>query len=112
MYKRQIVICQETEWHSSLPRFQRDVGIVAQTILLAAVEMGLGGCMIGNYDAGEVRQALGLAEHLSPVLIVALGKPDETIVLTEVGEDGSTDYYRDEQDVHYVPKRSLKDILL
>lgn len=107
-----IVICQETEWHSSLPRFQRDVGIVAQTILLAAVEMGLGGCMIGNYDAGEVRQALGLAEHLSPVLIVALGKPDETIVLTEVGEDGSTDYYRDEQDVHYVPKRSLKDILL
>lgn len=107
-----IVICQETEWHASLPRFQRDVGIVAQTILLAAVEMGLGGCMIGNYDAGEVRQALGLAEHLSPVLIVALGKPDETIVLTEVGEDGSTDYYRDEQAVHYVPKRSLKDILL
>ena len=46
------------------------------------------------------------------VLLVALGKPDETIVLTEVGEDGSTDYYRDENDVHYVPKRRLQDILL
>ncbi len=107
-----IVICQDTALQPSLARFQKDVGIVAQTMLLAAVEKGLGGCMIGNYDAGQVKQALALAEHLAPVLILALGKPDETIVITEVGEDGNVNYYRDENDVHYVPKRSLEDLII
>lgn len=80
-----IVICQDTNLNPALQRFQKDVGIVAQTMLLAAVEKGLGGCMIGNYNPDEVKQALSLADHLTPVLLVALGKPDETIVLTEVG---------------------------
>ena len=53
-----------------------------------------------------------MADRFIPVLLIALGKPDEQIVLTEVGEDGVTDYYRDENDIHYVPKRSLQDILL
>ena len=47
-----IVICQDTSIDANLSRFQRDVGIVAQTMLLTAVEMGLGGCMIGNFNAG------------------------------------------------------------
>lgn len=47
-----------------------------------------------------------------PVLIVAIGKPDETIVLTDVKEDGDINYYRDENDVHYVPKRSLEDLII
>ena len=85
---------------------------MAQTMLLAATEMGLGGCMIGNYDAGQVREALEMPEHLMPVLIVAIGKPDETIVLTDVKEDGDINYYRDENDVHYVPKRSLEDLII
>ena len=57
-----IVICQDTALQPSIPRFQKDIGIVAQTMLLAATEMGLGGCMIGNYDAGQVREALELPE--------------------------------------------------
>ena len=64
-----VVICQDTNLNPSIPRFQKDIGIVAQTMLLAAVEMGLGGCMIGNYDAGKVKAALNLAENLAPVLI-------------------------------------------
>lgn len=107
-----IVICQDTGLNPSLPRFQKDVGIVAQTMLLAATELGLGGCMIGNFDAGQVRQALELPEAMAPVLILAIGKPDETIVLTEVGEDGDTNYYRDKQDIHYVPKRPLSALIL
>ena len=46
------------------------------------------------------------------MLVIALGKPAETIILTEVGEDGNTAYYRDENDVHYVPKRKLEDIII
>ena len=106
-----IVICQDTAIHPNLARFQRDVGIVAQTMLLAAVEMGLGGCMIGNFDAGSVHEALGLADEIRPLLIVAFGKPDEAVILTDV-VDGRTGYYRDEQDRHYVPKRALADLVI
>ena len=107
-----IVICQDTEIDPNLKRFQRDVGITAQTILLAAAEMDLGGCMIGNFRADELHEALGLPEHIRPLLVVAVGKPGEEVILTDVKEDGSTAYYRDEDDRHYVPKRALADIVL
>lgn len=107
-----IVICQETEWDADLNRYIRDVGIVAQTMLLAAVEQGLGGIMIGNFSPEKVAKALDLPTHIVPMLIVALGKPDEQIVLTEIEDGESIQYYRDAQDVHYVPKRKLEDIIL
>lgn len=107
-----IVICQNTDWEPDLGRFQRDVGIVAQTILLAATEMGLGGIMIGNFSPEKLSSALSLPAHLTPMLIVALGEPDETVVLTEAEPGAPLNYYRDENDVHYVPKRRLEDILL
>ena len=106
-----IVICQDLRINDSLTRFQKDVGIAAQTILLAATEMGLGGCMIGNFQAGSVKEKLGL-EEMAPLLILAIGKPDEKIVLTEIADGDSVAYYRDEDDVHYVPKRRLEDLLL
>ncbi len=107
-----IVICQDLNIHESVQRFQKDIGIVAQSILLGAVEMGLGGCMIGNYSAQEVTAAINLAENLQPVLIVALGKPNEKIVLTEIANGDDTAYYRDDEDTHYVPKRKIEDIIL
>lgn len=106
-----IVICQDLKISDSLARYQKDVGIVAQTILLSAVEMGLGGCMIGNFNAGEVKEALQLAD-MAPLLIVAIGKPAERIVLTQIEDGESVAYYRDDQDVHYVPKRKLEDVVL
>lgn len=107
-----IIICQDTDISDSLPRFQKDVGIAAQTILLAATEMGLGGCMIGNFKAGQVKEALGFPENLAPQLIVAIGKPAETVVIKEIEKGEPTDYYRDENDVHYVPKRKLEDVIV
>lgn len=107
-----IVICQDKSVSDSLARFQKDVGIAAQTILLAAAEMGLGGCMIGNFQAGDVKEVLGLDGNLVPVLVVAVGKPAEEVVLTEIGPGESTPYYRDENDVHYVPKRKLEDVVI
>lgn len=106
-----IVICYDNEIGSGAARFARDVGIVAQTMLLGAVAMGLGGCMIGNFVPQKVSEALALPAHLEPVLIVALGKPDETVVLTDA-EDGKVDYYRDEHDIHYVPKRPLAELII
>ena len=106
-----IVICQDIRIDPNLARFQRDVGIVAQTMLLTAVEMGLGGCMIGNFSAEGLHSALHLAEWARPLLIVAIGKPDEEVILTEAAGD-DTAYYRDESDRHYVPKRPLEQIVI
>ena len=107
-----IIICQDLNLGASIPRYQKDVGIVAQTMLLAAAEKGLGGCMIGNYNADSVKKELNLADNLAPVLIVAFGKPAEKIIIKEIEEGENIAYYRDENDVHYVPKRKLSDILI
>ncbi len=106
-----IIICEEMPTDNKVTRFPKDVGIVAQTMLLAAVEMGLGGCMIGNFNPDNLKAALDFPEELQPLLVVAIGKPDEEIVLTQANKGDSIKYYRDENDVHYVPKRKLEDII-
>ena len=45
-------------------------------------------------------------------LVLALGKPAETVKIVDVPESGNTVYYRDAQGVHYVPKRSLEDLIV
>lgn len=107
-----IIICQDRRIVESTNAYLRDVGIVAQTILLRATEMGLGGCMIGNFREDDIRNALNLEQYYYPHLILALGEPDEEIILTEVNVDGDVQYYRDENDHHYVPKRALQDIII
>lgn len=107
-----IVICLDGSLAENPAPYQRDVGIVAQTMLLAAAEMGLNGCMIGSFAAGELREKLGLPENIKPQLLLALGEGTDRIVITDVGEDGSTTYYRDAEDTHYVPKRTLEQLIL
>lgn len=107
-----IVICLDGSLAENPAPYQRDVGIVAQTMLLAAAEMGLNGCMIGSFAAGELREKLGLPEAIKPQLLLALGEGADRIVMTDVGEDGSTTYYRDAEDTHYVPKRTLEQLIL
>ena len=89
-----------------------DQGIVAQTILLAAVEKGLGGCMIYTVKRKELSEILSLPGHLEIVLVIALGKPIEKVVIEPIPSNGSIKYWRDDNQVHHVPKRSLKDIII
>lgn len=107
-----IVICQDMESTLRPDNYLKDVGICAQMILLAATEAGYGGCMIGSFHPGKVAAAFDIPEQYKPMLVVALGKPDEEITMVPVGEDGSIKYYRDENGRHFVPKRSLDDIIL
>jgi nitroreductase len=92
--------------------FGCDHGIAGQTILLSAIEKGLGGCMIGSVKRKELGQALSIPVHLEILLIIALGKPKERVVIETVGPDGNIKYWRDSEGVHHVPKRSLDDIIL
>lgn len=90
-----------------------DDGITAQTIMLGAVEKGYGGCILGNVQRSALAESLRIDPSLYSIdLVLALGKPKEEVVIVPVKEDGATRYYRDENQVHYVPKRELKDILI
>ena len=87
-------------------------GLAAQSILLGATEKGFGGCMIASYNKENIKNALGISDRYDTLMVIALGKPKEEVVLDEIGEDGDIKYWRDENKVHHVPKRRLEDIVL
>jgi nitroreductase len=90
-----------------------DEGIIAQTILLGASEIGLGGCMLGSIDRLEICNTLKLdPETQWPKLVIALGKPKEEVVIEDVRQDQNLKYYRDEKQVHHVPKIVLEDLII
>ena len=88
-----------------------DDGIASQSILLGATEKGLGGCIVGSVDRVPLRKALNLPDHLRIVHVIAIGKPKEVVVLDEM-KDNNYKYWRDDQDVHHVPKRKLDDLIV
>jgi nitroreductase len=89
-----------------------DAGIAAQSILLGATEKGLGGCMIANIRREGLRKALKIPERYEMLLVLALGKPKEKVVIEAVGPDGNTRYWRDGEGVHHVPKRPLDEVII
>ncbi len=85
-------------------------GIAAQSILLGATSLGLGGCMFGSFNRQEIKDVLEAGDNLNPLLVIALGKPKEEIIIDSMEPGGSVEYWRDKEDRHHVPKRQLKDI--
>lgn len=94
------------------PHVNIDPGICAQSILLGATEIGLGGCMIGSVNKNKLRKILNIPNTYEILLVIALGKPNETVVLESIEKEGDIRYWRDERGVHHVPKRKLDDIIL
>jgi nitroreductase len=89
-----------------------DHGIAAQSILLGATEKGLGGCMIGTVQRQKLSKALDIPIHYEILLVLALGKPKEQIVIEALDADDDIKYWRDSEGKHHVPKRKLDDIIL
>jgi len=94
------------------PSIYCDHGIAAQSLLLGATEKGLGGCIIHSVQREGLRKDLQIDPNYEIMLVIALGKPKETVVLEELGPDGDYKYWRDEHGIHHVPKRSLDEIIL
>lgn len=86
-----------------------DLGIAAQTMLLKATEMGLGGIFILNFRGEAIREVLGL--QASPIAVIAIGKPAEKIFLVPVHSGADLNYYR-RDGIHYVPKLQVEDLLV
>ena len=89
-----------------------DHGIACQSILLGAREKGLGGCMLGSINREVLREHLNLSKQYNILLVVAVGRPKEEVVIEKLSTGGSIRYWRDEHGVHHVPKRELEDIIV
>ena len=92
--------------------FGVDHGIAGQSLLLGAREKGLAGCMLGTINRKDLRSILNIESHLKILLVLAIGKPKEEVVIETVGPDGNIRYWRDAEAVHHVPKRSLREIII
>jgi nitroreductase len=91
--------------------FGVDHGIAAQSIMLGAAEAGLGGCIIGSIKRTELSSELSLADNFDILLILAIGKPVEKVIIEDI-KDSNVKYWRDQNKNHHVPKRSLKELII
>ena len=104
-----IIILGDTEIRDI---FGYDPGIVSQSILLGATERGLGGCMIANIKQEKLRTTLNIPNRYKILLVIALGKPNEKVKIDEATKESGIKYWRDELDIHHVPKRPLDELIL
>jgi nitroreductase len=89
-----------------------NTGIAAQTIVLGAMEQGIGACMLGALRREQAAEAVSLNSDYKIELLIALGYPNETIVVDDVRKGSRLAYYRDNEDVHHVPKIILDDMIV
>ena len=74
---------------------------------------GYSACFIGAINKDKLRHELNIAPELTIMLIIALGEPAEEIVIESTADtNGNIRYWRDENQVHHVPKRSLEEVLV
>jgi len=89
-----------------------DHGLAAQSIMLGATEKGYGGCIIAAINKEKLSNFLDIAENLEVLLVLALGRPKETIILDVLQKGESHKYWRDDKGNQHVPKRLIEDIIL
>jgi nitroreductase len=104
-----VIILGDTEIHKTI---EVDVGIAAQSIMLGAAEIGLGGCMIASIDRISLRKMLNLSDRFQIPLVIALGVPAEQVIIEEMKDDSDVEYWRDSEGIHHVPKRKLEDLII
>ncbi|MCH5185510.1 MAG: nitroreductase family protein [Oscillospiraceae bacterium] len=90
--------------------FEVDAGSAVATMMLEAVELGLGSCWLGAIDKESIKRLLGLDENLTVLYLLALGYPAQESRVCDM--NGDIKYFEDENKVINVPKRSLDDIIV
>ena len=101
-----VILAKESEPDTNLAI---DIGIAAESIVLAACEAGYGSCMIRSFKREGILSLIK-AEGLTPHLVIAFGKASECARIIPM-KDGDVRYYRD-GGCNLVPKRDLCDIVV
>lgn len=104
-----IVICHDTSIRKDF--CDVDVGICAQTMALGARELGYASCMLQSFVPEQLAHMIHLPEGIVPRLVMAFGKPGEKAEIVTAA-DGNIRYYRNKDDIHIVPKRSVGEIII
>ena len=86
---------------------KRTIYTAGLSAAVAAAALGLGGCGTGTQIPDTIKVQNMDADSNT---ITVIGK--EEVKVVPVGDSGDVKYYRDENQVHYVPKRGLEEILL
>ncbi len=101
-----IIVLSNTEIKKNA---QYDIGAAVENILLGAVNAGLGGCWMGSIDRDKIRELFNIPEKFEITHLISLGFPAEESKLEPF--QGSFKYWKDENGVMHVPKKSVKDII-
>ena len=105
-----IFILADTDIRAS--GYEMDVGIAAQNITLAALEMGIGSCMMGAVDRAALRAEFEIPAHLELSLVMALGYPAQKPVAVEMTSPDAYKYWLTPDGILHVPKRPLDEIIV
>ncbi len=88
-----------------------DAGVSFEAISLGAKAKELSVCALASINKEVCKEIFNLPEHLEVLIGIAIGEAKEKIKIVKV-ENNNTNYYRDEEDTHCVPKRDLEDLII
>jgi len=88
---------------------RHDAAAAAMNILYAGMAHGLAACWMGAIDRASIKRGLAIPIHCEIDSLLAMGYPDETPVIEPFRD--SIRYWKDEEGVVHVPKRSLSEVL-
>lgn len=88
---------------------QFDLGAAATTLMLAAEGEGLSTCCLASFNADTLKTILKLDNTTEPLLVIAVGYPDQKSKAVDMVAD--VKYYEDSDGCLCVPKRSLESVL-
>ena len=91
-----------------------DDGLHLEAITLGASLLGIHSCIIKSFNPTEISTVLNIPQRYTPLYVLALGYPAETVELTDTYGSDNADikYYRTPESVHIVPKRPLKELII
>ena len=100
----------KTEKIKPTEKSECDSGAAVMSMSLVAEELGLGSCWLGAIDRAEIKEILALPEHLDVTYLLGIGYPDQKGKAVDMTD--SVKYYHDKDENLYVPKRSMKEVIV
>lgn len=88
-----------------------DAGASFTAISLAAKSKGLATAPLASIDKQLCRNLFVIPDNLDVMIGIAIGVEDENIKLVDT-TNFDTNYYREKNDTHCVPKRALEQIIM
>lgn len=93
----------------SSEKSEYDAGAAMTTMMLAALDKGLGTCALGAINREELHELFALDENKKVMYLLALGYPAQSGKIFNMKAD--VKYFFDKKGNVHVPKRKTKDIV-